>query len=299
MIDIIVTEDDVLSKLLALKKSNSSGSDGIHPYMPKEVAHEVKVPLSIIFNNSLHSSTNPTAWKDNIVPIFMKGCRSKPCNYRPVSLTSVVCKVSESIIQDKMAAHLTNNNVISDHQQGLRRNRSCITQLRLTMEHWPKLIEQGNNVDTINLDFLKAFDTVQHQHLIAKMKKYHFSNCTIIMISSFLTSRNQRVVVNRVPSSWCKVVSGMPQRSELGQVVFLIFIADLPIYAERFLKLLADDTKLYFTANSPTDCNLIQHDIDQMNKWSDCWLLMFNAKKCSNPHNQYTLKALDGSTSIH
>ena len=92
----------------------------------------------------------------------------------------------------------------------------------------------------------------------------------------------------------------------LGPVLFLIFINDFPNYVECFVKLLDDDTKSYFTANCPTACNLIQHDMDQMNKWSDCWPLMFNAKKCnvihygnSNPHNQYTLKALDGPTLIH
>ena len=112
-------------------------------------------------------------------------------------------------------------------------------------------------------------------------------------------------MANRVPSSLSKVVSGVPHGSVLGPVIFLIFINDLPSYVECFVGLFADDTKLYFTANCPTDCNVIQHDIDQMNKWSVCWLLMFNAKKCkvindgnSYSHNQYTLKALDGSTLI-
>ena len=100
-------------------------------------------------------------------------------------------------------------------------------------------------------------------------------------------------------------MSGVPNGSMLGPVLFLIFIIDLPSYVECFVKLFADDTKLCFTVNSPTDCHLIQQDIDQMNRWSDCWLLMFNAKKCkvvhygnSNSHNQCTLKALVGSTSI-
>ena len=133
------------------------------------------------------------------------------------------------------------------------------------------------------------------------MIKYHFSNCTIKSISSFLTSRKQRVVVNRVCSSWWKVLSGVPQGSVLGPVLFHIFINDLLNDVESFVKLIADYTKLYFTANSPTDCSLIQHDLDQMHKWSDCWF----AKKCkvihygnSNPYNQYTFKELDGSTLI-
>ena len=107
------------------------------------------------------------------------------------------------------------------------------------------------------------------------------------------------------PSSWSNVVSGIPQGSVLGPVLFFIFINDLPNYVECLDEIFGDDTKLYFTANCPTDCNLIQHDIHQMNKLSDCWLFVSNAKKCkvihysnSNSHNQYDLKALDGSTSI-
>ena len=112
-------------------------------------------------------------------------------------------------------------------------------------------------------------------------------------------------MVNRVPSSWSKVVSGVPQGNVLGPILFLIFINDLPNYVECSVKLFAGDTKLYFIANCPIDSNLIQNDIDHMNKWSDCWLLVFNAKKCkvihygnSKQHNQYTLKALDVSTLI-
>ena len=113
-------------------------------------------------------------------------------------------------------------------------------------------------------------------------------------------------MVNRVPSSCSKVQSGVPQGSVLGSVLFHICINDLLNYVKGFVKLFADDTKLYFTANSPSDCSPIQHDLDQMSKWSDCWLPMFNAKKCkvihyngnSEPHNQYTLKALDRYTLI-
>ena len=112
------------------------------------------------------------------------------------------------------------------------------------------------------------------------MKKYNFSNCTVNCISSLLTSRKQSAVVNRVPPSLSKVVCGVPKVSVLGPVLLLVFINDLPNYVECFVKLFADDTKLYFTANSSTDCNHFQHDIGEMNKWSDCWLLMLNVKKC-------------------
>ena len=157
MMDIVVTVDKVLKKLLAFKRSKCPAPNGIHPHMLKELAHAVKLPLSIISNNYLYSSTIPTAWKEgNIVPIFKKSHRSDPFNYRPVSLTSVVCKALESIIRVKMVVHLMNNNLISDHQHGFRSNIYCITQLLLITEHWSKLIH------IIYLDFQKTFDTVPH-----------------------------------------------------------------------------------------------------------------------------------------
>ena len=110
----------------------------------------------------------------------------------------------------------------------------------------------------ISKKLLTQFTSAFHCH----GEKYHFSDCTVSWISSYFTSRKQRVVINEVPSSWSKVVSGVPQGSVLGQVLFLIFINDLPNNVECFVKLFADDTKLCFTANCLTDCNLIQHDMN-------------------------------------
>ena len=101
------------------------------------------------------------------------------------------------------------------------------------------------------------------------------------------------------------VIRGVPQGSVLGSMLFFISINDLPNYVDSFIKLLSDDANLYFTAKSPTDCSLIHYDLEQMNEWSNCWLLMFNTMTCKVihygnriSHNQYTLKVLDGSTSI-
>ena len=159
--------------------------------MLREVVHAVIVPLSTISNDSLYSSTIPTALMEgNVVPSFEKVHRSDPCNYRPVSLTSVVYMLLQSINRDKMAAHFINNILMSNHQHGFRSNRSFITELLLIMEHLSRFIDQGNSVNTIYLDFQKAFDTVPHHLPFATMKRYYFSNWTVSWISSFLRQAN-------------------------------------------------------------------------------------------------------------
>ena len=164
----LFTPDIVKKKLDKLKTGKSPGPDGVHPKVLKELSAVLAKPLAIIFNKSFESGCLPNEWKiANVIPIFKKGNRHSPANYRPVSLTSIVCKVMERIIREHMLSHMLENKLMSDHQHGFLPKKSTVTQLLETLEIWTDALDRGESLDTrpIYLDFMKAFDTVPHQSL--------------------------------------------------------------------------------------------------------------------------------------
>ena len=162
--DLMITEDMVKLKLTQLKSTSSPGPDNIHPKILKEAAHQLAKPLSLIYNKSISTGCLPDNWKlGEIVPIFKKGNRQEPGNYRPVSLTAIPCKVLESLIRDRLMSHLEEGQLLSQHQHGFRPKRSCSSQLLEVLEEWTQCIERGEPVDALYLDFRKAFDSVPHQ----------------------------------------------------------------------------------------------------------------------------------------
>ena len=143
------------------------------------------------------------------------------------------------------------------------------------------MVENGDCIDVIYLDFSKAFDTVPHQRLLSKLKAYGIQNNMLSWIESFLSERKQRVRVNAAYSDYAPVTSGIFQGSILGPLLFIIFINDLPNDTSCPCKIFADDTKLY---NSDKNHTLLQKDLFTFLKWSETWLLKFNKSKCSVLH---------------
>ena len=144
-----------------------------------------------------------------------KSSRNKSVNYRPVSLTSVICKLLETIIRDHMMDFLVKHKLVNLSQHGFLKARSCLTNLLCFFEEITKWVDEGSPVDVIYLDFQKAFDKVPHQRLILKLKSHGMGNSIINWIEQWLTDRRQRVVVDGDVSSWKSVLSGVPQGSVL------------------------------------------------------------------------------------
>ncbi len=303
--EIIFTPDLVVKKLQNLNSSKTPGLDGFHPRVLKEAASELAVPLSIIFQKSFDEASLPQIWKDaSVTPIFKKGKKNQPGNYRPVSLTSIVCKVMESIVRDHLMAHMISEDLLSDEQHGFRPGRSCTTNLLAALDKWTKTLDEGTCVDTIYLDFAKAFDSVPHQRLLRKLHGYGIQGHVKKWIESFLTNRRQRVQVRGEHSDWAQVKSGIPQGSVLGPILFIIFINDLPDVVETESLIFADDTKVFNRINSSADATRLQNDINNLTTWSSTWQLRFNASKCkvmhlgnSNEHMDYTM-AKDPTSSV-
>ena len=291
------TPEKVKSKLLKLNKSKSAGPDGFHPRILVECAENLCVPLAIIFNKSIAESDLPESWKEaHVKPIFKKGRRTDPGNYRPISLTSVICKVMESIIRDSIVDHIMENNLFCDNQHGFVPGRSCITQLLCCIEEWSKMLDLGLPVDIIYLDFRKAFDAVPHQRLIEKLKSFGISGNLLEWLKCFLIGRKQRVVIGEEQSSWSEVKSGIPQGSVLGPVLFVIFINDIPRALQNATKIFADDTKAYKAVRNIEDQASLQNDVDSAFNWSQKWQMKFNIDKChslpmghSNLHYPYQI----------
>jgi hypothetical protein len=302
--EIRVTPQAVEAKLKDLNVNKSKGPDKIPPRVLKEVSNELCVPLSALFNKSLESGILPEDWKTaEVTAIFKKGSKQDPGNYRPVSLTCIICKVLESVIRDALVNFFLDNNLYTDCQHGFRKKRSCVTHLLEVMEDFTMLMEQRQDIDVIYCDFKKAFDTVPHERLLIKLAAYGVVGGTLAWIKSFLNGRSQHVQVGTAKSNKVSVLSGIPQGSILGPILFTVFINDLPDALKCTCKIFADDTKLYGNAK---DNEELQHDITKLEQWCETWNLYFNVSKCgvlhigkTNPKHDYEMIVNGMSQSIN
>ena len=204
---VAIKAEKVLEQLKTLNSSKSCGPDECHPYFLKECADEIYLPLTDIFRKTLASGEVPEDWrKANITCIFKKGNKQDPGNYRPVSLTSVICKLLESNIREAIKDNLSSYKLLSDSQYGFRRNRSTVLQLLTVME------DNNLQVNTVYLDFRKAFDSVPHKRLVKKLEGCGITGNLLKWLKNFLNDRKQRVVINGKSSKWSDVLSGIPPR---------------------------------------------------------------------------------------
>jgi hypothetical protein len=254
--DINITASGVLKLLCNINPNKATGPDTIPGRLLKELATEITPALTLIFKASLHQGKIPEQWKKPCVtPLFKKGDRGKAANYRPVSLTSISCKIMEHIMHSNIISHLEANNILSNYQHGFRKERSCIL-----------------------LDFSKAFDKVLHQHLINKCNYYGIQGKNLQWIASFLSGRTQQVLLEGEKSTTSAVTSGVPQGTVMCPLLFLIYINDLPEQVTATARLFAYDFLLYRKIKSSEDTIILQKDLDALQQWESTWLMQFKCE---------------------
>jgi hypothetical protein len=282
-----VTVKAVKMKLKGLRREAAAGPDKIGPGLLYEMRDTLAPVLAVIYNKSIQSGTVPSDWKEaNVSPIFKKGAKTAPENYRPVSLTSVSCKVLESLIKDEMMKHLKKHGLLKRSQHGFLPGRSCATNLLEFLENVTKTVDNGEAFDAVFLDFAKAFDKVPHARLLKKVAAHGIRGQLLTWIQNWLTGRRQRVVLGGEMSAWIEVLSGVPQGSVLGPLLFLIFINDIDdaAAAVEILRKFADDTKVGHTVNDENGQKQLQEALDNLTEWSKTWGMSFNVKKCKVVH---------------
>ena len=287
-----IDKDKVKKLLQNLKENKAMGPDNIHPKLLKFLGENDNFveALTQLLNKCVDQECIPAVWKSAmVVPIHKKGSVHKAENYRPVSLTCILCKLYETILRQHILSYVID--MISAHQHGFMGGRSCLSNLLETLDSVNEFLANGNCVDLLYFDFSKAFDTVSHYRLMVKLESMGFSKNMINILNNFLSDRTMQVKVGDSVSNATHVPSGVPQGSVLGPLLFLLFINDLPQHIKNEIKIFADDVKM---VADPREKESIQSDLNNLCVWENVWLLKFNLEKCkvmhvgrNNPQNAY------------
>lgn len=253
--------------------------------MLKKTASSIYPVLTNLFNHSIQSGQVPTAWKCSSVVPIPKGIEdlSSPKNYRPISLLSIISKILERLIHSKVLKHLQDSNILSNSQWGFSAGKSTVGALLAATNDWLDILERGMDIGAVFFDITKAFDSVPHRLLIKKLHDSGLNEYLLKWIVSYLTDRKQSVVLDGVSSDSTHALSGVPQGSVLGPLLFLVYIngvCNLPFEPSTKLVLYADDILMYRPLSSLADFNHLQNDIDILDEWTENQCLTFNPKKC-------------------
>lgn len=277
-----ITDEDVVSAIKSTKINSAAGPDSIPPIVLHNCAESLTTPLKNIFQKSLENCDIPKSWKEAfITPIFKKkGNKNDPSMYRPVSLTSQLVKLLERIVRIYMVQFIELNSILPDSQHGFRPSRSANSQLLEQNENIIDALDNHCNLDIVMLDYAKAFDKINISKLLFKLKSIGIGGKIGKWLGNFLLNRTQRITNDGYLSSESAVLSGVPQGTILGPILFLIFISDIgDTLTTSKMSSYADDSKVYAKIQSPEDSKNLQLDLNRIYTWTEKNLMLFNSDK--------------------
>ena len=266
-----VTENEVFNLLSNISTNKATGPDKIPAKLVKISAPFITKHLSIIFNQSLLQGTFSYDWKiSKVTPIYKKGPKHDMNNYRPISVISTIAKVMEKIAHNQLYLYLQNENILSPSQHGFRKGHSTVTALLEITDRLYHNIDIGELNGVIFLDLRKAFDTIDHQIMLKKLRCYGIAGTAHNWFSSYLSNRSQYCQVDGNLSQPSSVLGGIPQGSIPGPLLFLLYINDLPnCLSDTKCNMFADDTQL---DRSSSDVNIVTNALDNDLKNVSVWL---------------------------
>ena len=280
--DIFFSQNEVFVTLASTDGSKACGDDGISGRVLKNCAGSLSYPLWLLFNLSMRSGIIADDWKlASIVPVFKKGDRREVANYRPISLLSLVSKTLERLVKPRLLDVCSPQ--LDPRQHGFLSGKSCTTQLIPFTHSLAEAFDEKERVDIVYFDFSRAFDSCNHDLILDKLKfQFGVDGQLLSFIKSYLSNRSQKVVLDGESSDVLPVLSGVPQGSILGPILFVIFINDIfhEVTNDTCISLYADDTKVWRRIVYMTDHILLQKTIDNLYNWSVRNLMHFHPAKC-------------------
>ena len=272
---------DVEVAISGIKTSSAAGPDGIPTIVLKRCARTLCEPLRFICNSSLSQSMFPDRWKNSIMfPVFKKGEKRSISNYRGITSLSAGSKLLETLVSRQLMQAV--KPYISTDQHGFFPGRSISTNLVQFTSHCIVSMGEGLQVDTIYTDLKSAFDRVNHKILIAKLDRLGAPTSFVKWIASYLVNRRLCVKLGSHESNTFRNLSGVPQGSNLGPLLFSIFYNDVCFIIPNGCRLLyADDLKIFLLVRSIEDCRQLQWMIDLFASWCFANRMIISVKKCA------------------
>ena len=272
---------DIQKAISEMNENSSAGPDDIPALFLIKTKETISTPLRLLLRMSLDEGVIPEIYKlANITPIHKGGVKTKPEQYRPVSLTSHIMKVFERVMKNHILLHLTSNNLINEHQHGFDPGRSTQSQLLVHFKDIYEALEEGVRVDSVFLDFSKAFDKVDHNILLKKVAEHGIKGKIGNWVREFLSNRKFTVIANGNMSDQEDVRSGVPQGTVLAALLFIIMISDIDAgIKECIVRCFADDTRVSKKIEKDDDKQKLQDDLNKIYKWAEDNLMVFNENK--------------------
>jgi hypothetical protein len=284
---------DVHRALKKLSPSCSTGYDKIPQIVFRKCAHALSLPLCDIFNISMLTGIVPSLWKHSLITPLPKPEKDAkfPDSYRPISILSPASKTMERLVKEKFAPYLFRFDVIPKYQHGYRPGASVLTNVIDSENDWTLAHSRNQFTDVIYLDFSRAFDTVPFTKLLSKCSHYGIHGNLLDWIASFITDRHFSVRLGDCISQPFPVLSGVPQGSVLGPILFTLYVSDITHVLSKFpdvrIQAYADDIKLYISyplASAHSMTSQLQTALDAIHSWTIVNQLSLSESKCTHLH---------------